>query len=99
MQTNNMLIFLLGNQYLTQTDTELNYNQAQIIPRDQQLVFGVKAATDVRLALSYTPGNHTHGTYEIIIGGGNNTQLIIRDVETVSIILTLNSPYLSCFNK
>ena len=78
-----------GNQFLTQTDTVLNYSQVQIIPRDQKFVFGVKAATDVRLALSYTPGNHTHGTYEIIIGGENNTLLIIRDVEMVRRILIL----------
>src|SRR5688572_11265921 len=64
------------------------------------VVFRVQACRDAHLALSEVFNNVQIRTYEIIIGGYGNTQSFIRDYDTGTEVLKLDTPnIMDCNNS
>lgn len=71
--------FLTGRVYTVYTTTEFEYSFVWLRPTYQDLVFKVKAGSDVHVALSTVQG--TKDGYEVVIGGWDNSQSVIRTEE------------------
>ena len=62
--------------------TDSGHRVAWLSNTDMYFMFSVKACHEVRIALSYEPGNVTSKSYEIVIGGWSNVQSAIYDYDT-----------------
>ncbi|KAJ8017844.1 C3 and PZP-like alpha-2-macroglobulin domain-containing protein 8 [Holothuria leucospilota] len=68
------------------TDTSYYYRYLRLSIGISHIEFGAKANSDVHLALS--PSENSSELYEIVIGGWNNTQSVIRRCEQCSHLVT-----------
>lgn len=70
-----------------------NYNQlSKSIFGQDSVVFRVQACKDAHLTLSTLFNNVNSDTYEVIIGGNNNTQSFIRDRATMTDVQRVDTP-------
>ena len=71
-----------GNTYLMKTPDTANdhlFDYLWMVNPRSYLEFEVKACHDVHVLLAHRPWNSTYRTFEVIIGGWDNSKSVIRD--------------------
>ena len=72
-------ISLSGNKYHFATPDEYTYQRATISPKRNNFLFSVQACNDAHVTLSTNVGDTNSLTYEVVIGGFENTRSVLRD--------------------